>query len=88
MSKSKSGESSELRDANAGGRRSWVVTEGTNSSRGWWIVLIGVFGASDKPFFTDTGGASHQGAGGFTSLGWRIASRSVEVVQVSSSDGF
>ena len=82
------GESDGLRDADAGGRRSWVVIGGTGSGRAWWMVLICVFGASDEPCFIDTGGASHRGAGGFTSSGWRVASRSVGVDQVSSGDGF
>ena len=62
-----------------------MVTGGTGSGRAWWIVLIGV---SNEPCFADAGGASHCGAGGFTSSGWRVASRSVGVDQVSSGDGF
>ena len=56
-----------------------MVTECTDSGRVWWIVLIGVSGASDEPCFADIGGASYRGAGGFASSGWRIAGRSVRV---------
>ena len=65
-----------------------MVTGGTGSSRIWWIVLIGVSGASNEPCFAETGGASHRGAGGFALSGWRVASRNVEVDRVSSDDGF
>ena len=48
------GEFDELRDVDAGGRRSWVVIKGTGSGREWWIVLIGVSSASNEPCFADT----------------------------------
>ena len=53
-----------------------------------WIVFIVVSGASNEPCFTETGGASHWGAGGFALSGWRVTGRSVEMDRVSSSDGF
>ena len=82
------GESNELRDADAGGKRSWVVIEGTSSSCKWWIVLTDVSDATNEPRFTDTRGASHRCTGGFATSGWRVAGRSVGVDRVSFDDGF
>ena len=65
-----------------------MVTGGTGLGHVWWIVLIGVSGASNEPCFAETGGASHRGAGGFALSGWRITGRSVEVDRVSFGDGF
>ena len=56
-----------------------MVTGGTGSGRVWWIMLIGVSGASNEPCFVETGGASHRGTGGFALSGWRVTSRNVKV---------